>query len=104
LCYIETKSVTLVVDGVGLFPDAPTERGRRHVLELAEAVESGHRTAVIFVVQRPDAKEFSPHYTADPAFGDALRAAVSRGVEVYAYNCRVGRRSIAIHKAIEVKL
>jgi sugar fermentation stimulation protein A len=104
LCYIETKSVTLVEGGVGLFPDAPTERGRRHVLELAEAVESGHRAAVVFVVQRLDATAFSPHHTADPAFSQALKEANGRGVEVYAYNCRVSRRSIALDKLLVVHL
>ncbi|MBM3925629.1 MAG: DNA/RNA nuclease SfsA [SAR202 cluster bacterium] len=104
LCYIETKSVTLVEGGVGLFPDAPTERGRRHVLELAEAVESGHRGAVVFVVQRRDAVAFSPHYTADPAFGEALREAIGRGVEVYAYNCRVSRSAISLNAEISVRL
>ena len=61
LCYVEVKSVTLVENGTGLFPDAPTERGRKHVLTLQKMVECGHRTAVVFVIQRPDAKEFSPN-------------------------------------------
>ena len=85
LCYVETKSVTLVVDGVGLFPDAPTVRGAKHMHSLAQAVEAGHRAAVVFVVQRNDSQAFKPHDSADPDFGIALRESVAAGVEAYAY-------------------
>lgn len=88
-CLLEVKSVTLVEDGVGLFPDAPTLRGTRHLDELARARSEGLRAAVVFLVQRPDARLFRPHDRQDPAFGEALRRAASRGVEVYAYRCRV---------------
>ena len=83
-CYVETKSVTLVVDGVGLFPDAPTERGAKHMRSLDQAVAQGHRAAVVFVVQRPDVAAFAPHDTADPNFGSAVRHSLSCGVEVFA--------------------
>ena len=88
-CLVEVKSITLVVDGLGCFPDAVTQRGRRHVNELAEAANSGYRAAVIFVVQRDDAMGVRPHDESDPDFGLALRAAADRGVEVYAYGCQV---------------
>ena len=104
LCYIETKSVNLVEDGVALFPDAPTERGRKHLGTLTKAVEAGHRAAAFFVIQRPDAEAFRPHPTADPAFADALRHAKARGVEIYAYNCRVTRLEISLHHSIPVIL
>ena len=65
-CYVEVKSVTLVEDDVGLFPDAPTERGRKHLLSLVEAVKRGCRSAVVFVIQRPDARALSPNRSADP--------------------------------------
>ena len=104
LCYVETKSVTLVVEGVGLFPDAPTERGRKHLLSLTRALEAQHRAAVVFVVQRPDASAFSPHDAADPQFGLALREAVAQGVEVYAYSCRVSTRAISLRGQIPVEL
>ena len=68
LCYAEVKSVTLVENGVGLFPDAPTERGRRHMASLASAVRRGHRAAVVFVIQRGDAVAFSTNRSADPLF------------------------------------
>ena len=95
-CYLEVKSVTLVEGGTGLFPDAPTVRGRRHVAALVEAVNQGHRAAVVFVVQRPDALHMSPNRRADPEFWFALENAVARGVEVWAYRCTVGRKSIEI--------
>ncbi len=101
--WIETKSVTLVEDGVALFPDAPTARGRRHLEELAQRVAQGDRAAVVFVVQRPDAVAFAPHPTADPAFPDALRAAARAGVEVYAYACQVTPQSITIARALPVQ-
>lgn len=88
-CYIEVKSVTLVKDGVAMFPDAPTERGRKHLRELVEAVKEGYRGVVIFCVQRGDANVFSPNDETDPAFGDALRNAGRGGVEVHAWRCRV---------------
>ena len=104
LCYIEAKSVTLVEDGVGLFPDAPTERGRRHVLTLCEAVRQGHRAAVVFVVQRPDADSLSPNCSADPEFCRALVHAGTCGVEVYAYRCQVSMTSIELADEIPVNM
>ena len=103
-CLIETKSVTLVVDGAGLFPDAPTARGRKHVLTLALAVRDGHRGAAIFVVQRGDAVLMRPNDEADPEFGVALREAVEAGVEVYAFWCRVTREEIVLADQLPVRL
>ena len=103
-CLIEVKSVTLVEDGVGLFPDAPTERGRRHLGALVRAVREGYRAAVVFVVQREDARACAPHDAADPAFGRTLREAVASGVEAYAYVCRVTRREIRLAYAVPVLL
>ena len=101
-CFIEAKSVTLVKDGVALFPDAPTQRGRRHLGELARARAEGHRAAVVFIVQRDDATSFSPHDEADPAFGQALREAAQAGVEVYAYKCRVSEGEVALDVPLPV--
>ena len=103
-CYVEVKSVTLVQDGYGLFPDAPTLRGQRHVAELARAVAAGHRAAVVFVVQRGDAAAFRPHDAADPAFGAALRRAAAAGVEVYAYRCAVTLRAVVLADPLPVCL
>ncbi|MCL5027011.1 MAG: DNA/RNA nuclease SfsA, partial [Chloroflexi bacterium] len=103
-CLVEVKSVTLMRDGVGLFPDAPTVRGRRHVTELAEAVRAGHRAAVVFVAQRSDVRSFVPNDALDPAFGAALRAAAAAGVEVHAYGCDVDRERIWLRQRLEVAL
>jgi sugar fermentation stimulation protein A len=103
-CLLEVKSVTLVVEGLGCFPDAVTARGRRHLQELAVAVGEGYRAAVVFVVQRGDAVAFRPHDESDPNFGQALRDAWRRGVEVYAYGCRVEPRCVQIEHPLPVYL
>jgi sugar fermentation stimulation protein A len=83
--FIEVKSCTLVEDGRAIFPDAPTSRGARHLRHLATSLDEGlvQRSAVIFVIQRPDASVFSPNDETDLKFGDALRFAYSRGVEIF---------------------
>ncbi len=85
ITFIEVKSCTLVEEGRAIFPDSPTVRGARHLRHLAASLMEGvaSRAAVIFVIQRPDAKVFSPNDNTDPAFSDALRQAHSEGVEVY---------------------
>lgn len=105
VCFLEVKSVTLIKDRVAMFPDAPTERGRKHLMELIDAVKNGHRAIVIFCIQRPDADVFRPYDENDPAFGKALRQAKSNGVEVYAYKCKVDDNGNAVlDKEIEVNL
>jgi sugar fermentation stimulation protein A len=103
-CLVEAKSITLVVDGLGCFPDAVTLRGRRHVNELAMAVAAGYRAAVIFVVQRDDALGVRPHEESDPEFSRALREAAEQGVEVYAYGCRVEPERVDITGPLPVHL
>ena len=102
-CYIEAKSVTLVTNGVGLFPDAPTIRGAKHLRTLETVLEAGHRAAVVFVVQRPDASAFATSDPSDPDLADALRSAVAAGVEAYAYNCEVTERSIRLDRALPIR-
>jgi len=103
-CLVEVKSVTLVLDGLGCFPDAVTRRGRRHLLELAAAHREGHRATVLFVVQRADAMGMRPHDESDPDFGQALRSAAGEGVEIYAYACRVEPHVVEIADALPVYL
>ncbi|HUI39977.1 MAG TPA: DNA/RNA nuclease SfsA [Methanothrix sp.] len=96
-CFLEVKGCTLVRDGVALFPDAPTLRGRRHLDELARAKQEGHRACVIFVVQRDDTEVFRPNWDTDPAFAQALiRAMAGGGVEAFAYasRCLAGELNI----------
>jgi sugar fermentation stimulation protein A len=104
VCWIEVKSATLVVEQCALFPDAPTERGRRHVVELTRLAEAGARTAVVFIVQRPDADRFAPHWLADPSLGEALVQAHQANVELYAYTCELTLQAIQLARSIPVVL
>jgi sugar fermentation stimulation protein A len=103
-CWLEVKSVTLVEGSTARFPDAPTRRGQRQVRALIRAVEQGDRAAAIFVVQRDDAAQFTPHDEADPAFGRVLRQAAQSGVEVHAFRCRVNRKAIRLVAVVPVVL
>lgn len=104
IAYLEVKSVTLVEDGIGLFPDAPTVRGRRHVAALMGARANGVQAFMLFVVQRPDARAFRPHDPADPDFGRILRAAAAYGVQILAYRCEVSLEEIRLTDPIPVLL
>ncbi|MCA9001389.1 MAG: DNA/RNA nuclease SfsA [Planctomycetes bacterium] len=103
-CYVEVKNTTLVDGSRALFPDAVTERGRKHLYELASMVEEGHRAAMLFVVSRDDVKSFSPAEEIDPAYTESLREVAARGVEVLAYSTRVEPDSFQIHKALKIAL
>ena len=103
-CFVEVKGVTLEENGRALFPDAPTERGVKHLRGLARAVEQGYRAAVFFVVQMKGPKSFSPNDATHPAFGEALRRAAAAGVEIYAYDCRVTPSSLVLDAPVEVLL
>lgn len=103
-CLLEVKSCTLVEDGVALFPDAVTLRGRKHVMELAKALEDGYRACVLFVVQRTDACLFAPDDATDPLFGMALRKASLKGVEVYAYSSEFRGDVVRLRGRVRVEL
>lgn len=100
----EVKSVTLVTRGRALFPDAPTARGTRHLRELTEVRRRGGASAVVFVVQRPDARSLSPHADMDPAFARALAEAARAGVRLLAYTCRVSPAGVTLERRIPVVL
>lgn len=93
---LEVKSVTLVEDGLAMFPDAPTVRGTRHLNELAEAVSAGYRAAVVFIIQRDDAISFSPNHRTDPKFAEALQEAKEAGVEIYPWRCRAEANALTL--------
>ncbi|TAK29364.1 MAG: DNA/RNA nuclease SfsA [Chloroflexota bacterium] len=103
-CMVEVKSVTLVEQGLALFPDAPTQRGTRHLRELLHAHQRGFRAVIFFVVQRRDAVHLSPNDPTDPLFGATLRDVVHRGVEAICYRCDVGRTLIRLDQRIPVQL
>ena len=102
--YIEVKGVTLEQDGHVRFPDAPTERGVKHLRELTHLAEEGHRATAFFVIQMSDVKDFSPNDDTHPAFGEALRQAAAAGVNVAAYACRVTPDSLEIDRPVPVIL
>jgi sugar fermentation stimulation protein A len=104
VCWVETKSVTLVADGVALFPDVPTERGRRHLHTLLAQHQAGARAAIVFVIQRVDAGCLQPHPTTDPKFAAALRQVVAAGVEARAFTCRVSLEAITLAAEVPVVL
>jgi len=103
-CWVEIKSVSLVIDGCARFPDAVTTRGRRHVLELTELVVAGGRAAVVFIIQRPDAQELRPQWQTDPAFGAALVSASQAGVTIQAYTCALSLQAVRLEQEIGVAL
>ena len=98
--YVEVKSVTLIENGVGLFPDSPTIRGAKHLNTLVHAVDAGHRGAVVFVVQRADCHSFAINQPADPMLAEAFQYAVKRGVSAFAYNCEVTTREVRIRPQV----
>lgn len=108
-CLLEVKSVTSVLpdlDGtpVARFPDAPTQRGFRHLHELAAAHQQGYRAAVFFVVQRGDAQAFGPWEEIDPAFAQGLQQAAQQGVEVHAWRLRVDPTEIALEIPLPIRM
>ena len=102
--FVEVKGVTLEQEGHARFPDAPTERGIKHLQELTRLVAEGHRATAFFVIQMASATDFSPNDATHPAFGEALRQAARAGVEVVAYTCCVTPDSLEIDRPIPVIL
>ena len=86
-CYVEVKGVTLIVDGEARFPDAPTERGAKHLKELAKLKKEGNRCVVFFLIQHPIGKFFRPNWDNDPNFSRTLNEAYDEGVEILVYRC-----------------
>ena len=102
--FVEVKGVTLEENGLARFPDAPTERGVKHLNELAACLAEGYEAAVCFVLQMEGMVSFSPNDATHPAFGEALRRCAALGVEVLAVECRVTPRSLEIVRPVPVDL
>lgn len=102
--FAEVKGVTLEENGVVRFPDAPTERGVKHLNELVNAATMGYECYVVFVVQMADVRYFEPNDDTHRAFGEALRYAANHGVKVLCYECEVTENSMELSKAVEVRL
>ena len=103
-CFLEVKGVTLEQDGVCAFPDAPTDRGVKHLKGLTQAAREGYGAFVLFVIQMPDVKYLHPNDLTDPAFGTALREAAANGVTVLAMDCAVTEGSMTLRLPVLVKL
>ena len=102
--FVEVKSVSLVEGGVGKFPDAPTQRGVKHLKELVALRRKGYRAAVLFISQRSDARSIISNDQIDPLFGEWLRKAHLARVELYAYNCSVTKNTVSIKNQIPVNV
>lgn len=102
--FMEVKGVTLEVDGVCRFPDAPTERGIKHIKELMKCMEDGYEAYILFVIQMSPVKYLEPNDITHKAFGDALRQASKAGVHVMARDCRITADCMEIMNEVEVRL
>lgn len=103
-CFLEVKGVTLETDGICAFPDAPTERGAKHLRGLTEAARAGYGAYVLFVIQMADVKYLHPNDATDPEFGKALREAAANGVQVLAVDCNVTTDEMNIRNFVPVAL
>lgn len=104
VCFVEVKGVTLEENGWGYFPDAPTERGRKHIEEMIRVVEEGYRGVLMFLVQHPHIGGFSPNAKTDPDFAEILQRASAAGVEVLCYQCSVSPDEVRVVGSLPVKL
>ena len=96
--------MTLETDGVCAFPDAPTERGAKHLRELTELVKEGYGAYVLFVIQMSDVFYLHPNDATDPVFGTALREAAKAGVNILAMDCTVTPDTMALRQPVETRL
>ena len=102
--YLEVKGVTLEHDGIARFPDAPTERGVKHIGELMNCIKNGYNAFIVFVIQMKDVDSFSPNDPMHPEFGKILRRAYEEGVKILAMDCKVENNSIVIDRKVPIVL
>lgn len=102
--FLEVKGVTLEVEGQARFPDAPTERGVKHVRELMGCVQEGYEAYLLFVIQMTGIQSFAPNWDTQPAFGSALQEAARAGVQILAYDCQVRPDDIVLDQPVPVLL
>lgn len=104
ITYLEVKGCTLENDGIAAFPDAPTERGVKHIEELISLSQQGFSAAILFIIQMKSITEFRPNDQTHRAFGDALRRAEKAGVSILAYDCIVTPDSMAVDSEVRINL
>jgi sugar fermentation stimulation protein A len=103
-CFVEVKNCTLVEDRTAYFPDAVTDRGLKHLVELQNEVKRGNRAAMLFIIQRMDAEVFSPADLIDPVYGRELRKALKNGVAVVAYDVAIDLDTIRLNRPLPCRL
>jgi sugar fermentation stimulation protein A len=103
-CYIEIKNCTLVEEGLAMFPDAPTTRGQKHLRELSQLKDQGMRAVIFFLIQRMDARLFTPADRIDPEYGRRLRRAVEHGVEIMVYDTHIDLTGIRLRDPLPWRL
>ncbi len=103
-CFLEVKGCTLENDGICAFPDAPTERGTKHIRGLIEAKREGYGAYILFVIQMSPVKYLHPNDLTDPQFGQALREAADAGVEILAMDCKITPNTMEIQNPVAVQL
>ena len=102
--FAEIKGVTLEEEGIVMFPDAPTERGLKHIKELCECVKNGYEGYIFFIIQMEQCKYFTPNKVTHPEFAEVLKKASECGVNIKAMNCNVTKDELIILKEVEIKL
>lgn len=102
--FLEVKGVTLEENGHCRFPDAPTERGTKHILELIEAKSQGYGAGILFLIQLDNVMTFSPNDVTDPDFANALKLAKENNVDIMVYNCRVEKNLIEMKDEVDIIL
>lgn len=101
---MEVKGATLEKGGIAQFPDAPTERGVKHIEELIKARKQGYRACILFVIQMKGVELFTPNYDTHAHFGETLKKAKEAGVEILAYDCNVNSDMLKLDKQVQIKL
>lgn len=102
--FVEVKGVTLEDNGIAMFPDAPTKRGKKHVLEMVDAVKKGYGGVIFFLIQMKGPKKFRPNWEMDKDFSDSVKFAQENGVEIMAYDSIVTENSIVLDNTVEILL
>lgn len=101
--FIEVKCGTYEENGIVMFPDAPTDRGRKHIDELMAAIDEGYRAAVVIIAFMDYTDHFMPNYKIDMKFGEKLKEAFNKGLIVKAYNCKIGLDEISVKEEMKIK-
>ena len=101
-CYVEVKNTTLVENGIAYFPDAPSDRALKHLVELEQEVKNGNRAVMLYLITREDASGFAPADHVDPRYGKAVKQAVKNGVEVIPVLCDVTPTEVNFNRILPV--